>query len=101
MSRRDTGEKLIMKEEAVRAETATLLHDIQKNLLEKNKQLREAHTCSVDTWEAFQQKIEEGFVLAHRDGTAETEAKIKEATGATIRCLPFDQPEEAGTCVYS
>ncbi|MDE6516045.1 MAG: proline--tRNA ligase, partial [Bacteroidales bacterium] len=56
----------------------------------------------VDTWEEFKEKIEQGkFILAHWDGTTETEVKIKEETKATIRALSFDLPEEEGKCIYS
>jgi prolyl-tRNA synthetase len=56
----------------------------------------------VDTWDQFKDQIERGgFILAHWDGTGETEEKIKNETKATIRCIPLDVPEEEGTCVYS
>jgi prolyl-tRNA synthetase len=60
-------------------------------------------TTEVNSWDDFQQVLEEkgGFISAHWDGTSETEEKIKELTKATIRCIPLDRKEEAGTCVYS
>ena len=62
---------------------------------------REENTFSVDTWEDFKIKVDKGFVMAHWDGTSETEDKIKDKTKATIRCIPLDAVEENGTCVYS
>jgi prolyl-tRNA synthetase len=64
---------------------------------------RAAHTTPVDTFEEFTDVLENktGFVLAHWDGTPETEDKIKELTKATIRCIPIDQPLEEGKCVLT
>lgn len=99
--RRDTGDKKVV---AI-AEAAAIIHetliDIQDALYQKNKDMREANTRSVDSREAFEEAVEQGFVLAHRDGTAESEAAIKEKTGATIRCLPFNQEHEEGVCVLT
>ena len=66
----------------------SMLLDIQKLLLQKNKSFREEHTYYVDSYDEFKEKIEQGFVFAHWDGTAETAEKIQEETKATIRCLP-------------
>ena len=66
----------------------TMLLDIQKLLLQKNKSFREEHTYYVDNYEEFKEKIEQGFVFAHWDGTAETAEKIQNETKATIRCIP-------------
>ena len=65
-----------------------MLYDVQTLLLQKNKSFREEHTYYVDNYDEFKEKIEQGFVFAHRDGTAETAEKIQEETKATIRCLP-------------
>ena len=63
---------------------------------------REENTLLVDTWDEFKDQIEKGgFIMAHWDGTPETEEKIKEETKATIRCIPLNSVEEAGKCVYS
>ena len=63
---------------------------------------REANTFRVDTWDEFKEQIEKGgFILAHWDGTAETEEKIKDETKATIRCIPLDAPHEDGKCVFT
>jgi len=79
-----------------------LLEQIQQAIYQKALRLREENTHRIDTWEDFKIQIEKGgFILAHWDGTAETEEKIKEESKATIRCIPLDAPEEAGKCVYS
>lgn len=64
---------------------------------------REAHTRKADDYETFKQLLENegGFVLAHWDGTAETEQRIKQETKATIRCIPQDAVAEEGACIYS
>lgn len=102
IARRDTKEKSSVPVEGVVEHIATLLNDIQSNLLERSKRHREANTFRVDTYEEFKQRIDEGgFFLAHWDGTAETEELIKNETKATIRCIPFDGPSEAGICMVS
>ena len=75
---------------------------MQAELFQQALDRRAAGTRRVETWEEFKAAISDRcFVEAHWDGTGETEAAIKEATKATIRCLPFGWPEEAGTCVFS
>jgi prolyl-tRNA synthetase len=72
------------------------------NLFERAKTFREANTFPVDSWDGFKEQIERGgFILAHWDGTAETEEKIKDETKATLRCIPLGAPEEEGKCVYT
>ena len=66
----------------------TMLLSIQKLLLQKNKSFREEHTYYVDSYDEFKEKIEQGFVFAHWDGTAETAEKIQDECKATIRCFP-------------
>ena len=69
---------------------------------QKALRFREENTHMIDTWADFKIQIEKGgFIMAHWDGTAETEEKIKDETKATIRCIPLDAPEQAGKCVYS
>ncbi len=81
---------------------STLLNDIQESIYQKALRFREENTYVVDTWDEFKKKIEEGgFLMAHWDGTSETEAAIKEETKATIRCIPLISDEMAGECVYS
>ena len=73
------------------------------NLFNRAKAFRDEHITRVENFDQFKDVIENkgGFVLAHWDGTPETEEKIKEETKATIRCIPLDSPEENGVCVYS
>lgn len=103
VARRDTKEKKVMNMETVAVDVLVLLDEIQKNIHQKALKLREEMTTRVDNFDDFKKVMEEkgGFVLAHWDGTKETEAAIKEATKATIRCIPLDAPDEKGVCVYS
>ncbi|QHI36306.1 Proline--tRNA ligase [Kordia antarctica] len=103
IARRDTFEKQSVAQDEVVETVLNLLEKIQENLFSKAKNYRDEHTTTVDTFEEFKNVIEKkgGFVLAHWDGTAETENKIKELTKATIRCIPLDALEEEGKCVYS
>jgi prolyl-tRNA synthetase len=72
----------------------SLLEEMQTILLKKHEQFSKEHTYEVDTYETFKEKIEQGFVLAHWDGTTETAEKIQEETKATIRCIPFEGEKE-------
>jgi len=103
LARRDTLTKEVVSlDEGLEDFIIEKLEDIQNNLLNKAKSFREEHSYRSDNWEDFKAKIEEGgFVWAHWDGTKETEEKIKNETKATIRCVPLEQEEEAGECVYS
>ena len=100
--RRDTLEKSIHPQAGLASLVPQLLEEIQKNLLERSLKFRQENTIKVDTWEEFKEKIEQGkFLLAHWDGTTETEVKIKEETKATIRAIPFDIEMEEGKCIYT
>lgn len=89
--RRDTLEKETLSLEGIEDKIVSLLDEIQENLLKKARDYRDRMTTTADSYEEFKEKIERGgFVLAHWDGTPETEERIKEETKATIRCLPFD-----------
>jgi prolyl-tRNA synthetase len=103
VARRDTKEKKVMQMDAVAVDVLVLLDDIQKNIHQRALKLRESMTTRVDNFADFKKVMEEkgGFILAHWDGTKETEAAIKDQTKATIRCIPLDAAEEAGVCVYS
>lgn len=103
VARRDTKEKQVMKMTQVSSEIPVLLEDIQKNIYARALKFRSDMMTSVNSFEEFKKVLDEkgGFVQAHWDGTTETELKIKEETKATIRCIPLDAKEEAGTCVYS
>jgi len=103
IARRDTKEKMSVPVESCAAFISNLLDEIQENLLQRAMDFRSDHTTKVDTWDEFVDALDNkgGFVLAHWDGTSETELKIKEMTKATIRCIPEDQQPEEGKCVLS
>ena len=95
--RRDTLEKETVAFDGIVDEVERLLGDIQSNIYKKALDFREKMTYKIDTWEQFKEQIEKGgFLLAHWDGTTETEERIKDETKATIRCIPFDAEEEEG-----
>lgn len=88
--RRDTLEKETVSQEGICERVEKLLEDIQQNIFDKARKMRDENIRRVDTWEEFKTEIEKGgFLLAHWDGTTETEEYIKEQTKATIRCIPF------------
>lgn len=101
--RRDTLEKSTVPVEGIKGYVRDLMKDIQGNMLAKALRFREENTFRVDTWSDFKKVLDDqgGFILAHWDGTPETENRIKEETKATIRVIPFDSPEEEGKCIYS
>ncbi|MFN0201450.1 MAG: proline--tRNA ligase [Bacteroidia bacterium] len=105
MARRDTKAKSFESLEGDFAQKVTdLLTEIQASLYQQAKELREKHSFQIDTYEEFKTILNSetmGFIYAHWDGTTETELKIKEETGATIRCIPLDSKDEAGVCIYS
>ncbi len=103
IARRDLLSKEIVKIEDVDSYIEKLLHDIQTNLFNKAKERTENMTHQADTFDDFKKILDEksGFVLAHWDGTPETEEKIKEETKATIRCIPLNNVQENGKCIYS
>ncbi|NBA86211.1 proline--tRNA ligase [Emticicia sp. CRIBPO] len=102
VARRDTLEKSVVPIEGLDAYIEQLLEDIQTNIYKKALDFRTENIFKIDTWDDFLVQIEKGgFLSAHWDGTSETEEKIKELTKATIRCIPLDTEEEAGSCVFS
>ena len=103
VARRDTLEKMTMPQEGIVDHIVELLDQIQKNIFEKARKFRDSMITRVDTWDEFCRVLNEkgGFISAHWDGTVETEIAIKEATKATIRCIPMDAEEEEGKCIYS
>jgi prolyl-tRNA synthetase len=102
VARRDTKEKTVVSMEGIEEFIENLLHDIQTSLFNKALAYREANTRTVETYEEFKVEIEKGgFILAHWDGTAETESKVKEETQATIRCIALDQVLEEGKCMVT
>lgn len=103
LARRDTLEKQSIAFDDAVGKIESLLVEIQEQIFQKAEQFRDANITEVDTYEAFKKVLEEngGFIAAHWDGTAETEDKIKEETKATIRCIPLNVEEEAGTCMIT
>jgi prolyl-tRNA synthetase, family I len=103
VARRDTLEKEVVSVEGIELYIQKLLADIQTNIFDKAVKRRAELTTKVDTYEEFKEVLQNkgGFILAHWDGTSETEQAIKDETKATIRCIPFDQIPEEGKCIYS
>jgi len=103
VARRDTLEKKIVSRDMVNDIVIGLMEEIQQSIFRKALDLRRDNTYKVDDWDEFREIMDKkpGFVLAHWDGTAETELKIKEETKATIRCIPFDAEVEEGKCIYT
>jgi prolyl-tRNA synthetase len=102
VARRDNLTKEARPIDGIVDHVKSLLDEIQANIYQRALSFREANTFKVDGWEQFKEQIEKGgFILAHWDGTAETEEKIKDETKATIRCIPLDAPDETGKCIYS
>ncbi len=103
VARRDTMEKETLLQADIENKIAHLLEQIQDNLFQKAQAMREAKTFKADSYEEFKIILETspGFIMAHWDGSSETEQKIKEETKATIRCIPLNNKEENGVCIYS
>ena len=100
--RRDTLEKETYPLEGIVEHVHALLDDIQKNIFEKARRYRDEHIYECDNYEEFKERIKDGgFFLCHWDGTAETEAKIKEETQATIRCVPYGYEQTPGVDMVS
>ncbi len=103
IARRDTKEKTTVSMDGITQTVSQLLLDIQSNLFNRAKKYRDEHITKVDSWDDFIATLDKkaGFVSAHWDGTPETEDKIKEMTKATIRCIPLNNEQEAGTCILT
>ncbi|GAA3750343.1 MULTISPECIES: proline--tRNA ligase [Flavobacterium] len=103
VARRDNLTKEVVASEKIVEHVNNLLEQIQVDLFTKALDYRNTHITEVNSFEEFKEVLEGkgGFLSAHWDGTAETEEKIKELTKATIRCIPLDAVEEAGTCVFT
>ncbi len=103
IARRDTKEKQTINQDEAVEFVSNLLDEIQQNIYSKALNFKKENTQEVDDYETFKEVLETngGFIYAHWDGTAETEAKISEETKATIRCIPLDQKQEEGKCIYS
>ena len=103
VARRDTLTKEVVLKEGIVTYISDLLEQIQKDLFQKALNYRNTHITEVNSFDEFKTVLdgEGGFVSAHWDGTAATEEKIKELTKATIRCIPLDRVEQAGSCVLT
>ncbi|HPJ04197.1 MAG: proline--tRNA ligase [Bacteroidales bacterium] len=103
LARRDTLTKETVSRDNIVERVKVLLDDIQKNIYRKAVDFRDSNTFRADTWEEFTDIIENrgGFVLAHYDGTPETEEKIKDLTKATVRAIPLTNPGEKGKCILT
>lgn len=103
IARRDTLTKELVSKDGIATFISDLLEQIQKDLFEKALDYRNTHITEVNDFEEFKTILNNkgGFVSAHWDGTAATEERIQELTKATIRCIPLDSVEEAGTCVFT
>ena len=103
VARRDTREKTTMNREGIEPKIEQLLTDIQENIYQRAWAFRQENTVRVDSYGEFKELLDRkgGFLMAHWDGTSETEEKIKEETKATIRCVPLDAEEEPGACIYT
>ena len=102
VARRDTLSKELIKIEEVAEYVEKLLVQIQDNLFTRAKERAKEMSHQANTYEEFKKLLDKGgFIYAHWDGSSETEAKIKEETKATIRCIPLNNKEEKGTCIYS
>ena len=103
LARRDTLTKEVVPQEGLTERIVALLDQIQENIYKKALDFRNSMITEVNTWEEFIDVLDNkgGFVSAHWDGTVETEVAIKEATKATIRCIPLDAKEEEGKCIFT
>ncbi len=103
LARRDTLTKETVPQQGLTDRIAALLDEIQQNIYKKALDFRASMITRVDTWDEFIETLNEkgGFISAHWDGTVETEVAIKEATKATIRCIPLDAEEEEGRCIFT
>jgi prolyl-tRNA synthetase len=103
LARRDTADKQTIAQEGLVNHVSQLLVEIQHSLYQKALHFRDSMMHTVDSYEAFKKVLETkgGFISAHWDGTSETEELIKQETKATIRCIPLNNKQENGVCIYS
>lgn len=102
LMRRDTLEKESVSFDGIVEHVKALLDDIQDNIFHKAKVFRDSHIYECENYEEFKEKVKDGgFFLCHWDGTEETEAKIKEDTQATIRCVPYMFEQTPGVDMVS
>jgi prolyl-tRNA synthetase len=93
--------KMFVSLEELAEKIVSILDEVQQQMLQSAMDKRNENTVKVENWKEFQKAIKKSkWISAHWDGTSETELRIKEYTKATIRCIPFDDPEE-GVCVLT
>lgn len=98
---RITSKKNSMNIDQFVQDAPKLLDEFQARLLDRAREFRNSHTFSIDSYDEFKKKVEDGgFFAMHWCGSAQCEEKIKEETKATIRCIPLDAREEKGQCIY-
>jgi prolyl-tRNA synthetase len=103
VARRDTKEKMSYSIDGLGKAIIQLLDDIQLSIFNRAKTFRDEHITKADSWDEFVKLLDEktGFIAAHWDGTGETEEKIKDLTKATIRCIPLDNQQDQGSCIFT
>lgn len=103
LARRDTQTKETVSQDNLAANIEQLLEDIQTNIYQKALTYRDSHITEVNSYDEFKEVLDtkKGFISCHWDGTVATELRVKEETKATIRCIPLDAKEEAGTCIFT
>ena len=103
VARRDTLTKEVVALEGIDIYIENLLNDIQQNIYTKAKNYRSEHTTVANSYDEFKAILDGkgGFILAHWDGSSETETRVKEETKATIRCIPLDTVDEDGVCIFT
>jgi prolyl-tRNA synthetase len=112
MARRDKAhrDKVSMKREAFIESVSTILDEMQQTLFDRATDLLKENTCEIDDRQAFydfftpknkeKPEIHGGFAHSHWCGNAECEESIKDELSVTIRCIPFDTTDKAGTCIF-
>ena len=103
IARRDTMTKETISQDAVASHVKKLLDEIQASIYNKALKFRDENLHRIDDYDQFKEIIRKrgGFVMAHWDGTEETENLIKQETKATVRCIPLDEDNEPGKCIRS
>ncbi|WP_291854853.1 proline--tRNA ligase [Marinilabilia sp.] len=103
LARRDTLTKEVIPVDGIGAHITELMDEIQNSIYQRAINFRKENTRTVDTYDEFKKVLDDkgGFIMAHWDGTEETEEKIKQETKATIRCLPLNGPKEPGKCMVT
>lgn len=103
VARRDTKAKETVSLDGIANYVNSLLTEIQQNMFNIARSYMDSHITKADTWDEFEKLLDEkgGFISAHWDGTPETEEAIKEKTKATIRCIPLENAQENGKCIFT